>query len=219
MRQSKSKLGRALETIADLRRQLAAANAITPSSRWAAAGEADPHGDRYNCERAALAMGDLSDDELANGAFMNYDQPLNLKGIMDGTHSSPIAWMTAVKDRIRWLSRQLSDKDAERKRLVDDNTLMAQTVQNAGMRIKELDLLFGRYLLGMRSAVIEMEHGRGAQAAMEWIVNGLAGPGELPPEDETDAQAYFDREIKAVDAGMAEAFAYFKAEREQGKQE
>jgi hypothetical protein len=24
---------------------------------------------------------------------------------MAGTHSSPIAWMTAVKDRIRWLSR------------------------------------------------------------------------------------------------------------------
>jgi hypothetical protein len=77
----------------------------TPSSKWLAAGEQDPHGDRYSCERAALAMGGLTDDELANGAFMNYDQPLNLAGIMAGTHSSPIAWMTAVKDRIRWLSR------------------------------------------------------------------------------------------------------------------
>lgn len=52
-------------------------------------------------------MGKLTDDELANGAFMNYDQPLNLAGIIAGTHSSPIAWMTAVKDRIRWLSRSL----------------------------------------------------------------------------------------------------------------
>jgi hypothetical protein len=77
----------------------------TPSSKWLAAGEQDPHGDRYSCERAALAMGGLTDDELANSAFMNYDQPLNLAGIMAGTHSSPIAWMTAVKDRIRWLSR------------------------------------------------------------------------------------------------------------------
>lgn len=79
----------------------------TPSSNWAAAGEPDPHGDRYNCERAALVMGNITDDELANGAFLNYDQPLNLAGILAGTHSAPIAWMTAVKDRIRWLSRKL----------------------------------------------------------------------------------------------------------------
>lgn len=79
----------------------------TPAATWRAAGEPDPHGDRYDCERAALCMGSLTDDELANGAFMNYDQPLNVPGILAGTHSSPIAWMTAVKDRIRWLSRAL----------------------------------------------------------------------------------------------------------------
>lgn len=81
----------------------------TPGASWRANGEPDPHGDRYNCERAALAMGDLTDDELANGAFMNYDRPLNIEGILAGTHSSPIAWMTAVKDRIRWLSRKLDE--------------------------------------------------------------------------------------------------------------
>ncbi len=85
----------------------------TPSAQWRAAGEADPHGDRYDCERADLAMGDLSDDELANGAFLNYDAPLNLEGIRAGTHSSPIAWMTAVKDRIRWLSRRLEQAKLE----------------------------------------------------------------------------------------------------------
>lgn len=81
----------------------------TPGASWRANGEPDPHGDRYNCERAALAMGNLSDDELANGAFLNYDAPLNLEGILAGTHSAPIAWMTAVKDRIRWLSRKLDE--------------------------------------------------------------------------------------------------------------
>lgn len=80
----------------------------TPGAAWRANGEPDPHGDRYNCERAALSMGHLTDDELANGAFLNYDAPLNLEGILAGTHSAPIAWMTAVKDRIRWLSRQLA---------------------------------------------------------------------------------------------------------------
>jgi len=78
----------------------------------------------------------------------------------------------------------------------------------ARMRIKELDLLFGRYMLAMRSALIEEEHGRGPAAAMVWIYNSLAGPGELPPESEVDSQAYFDREIVAVDRGMAEVMAF-----------
>lgn len=85
----------------------------TPSSQWRASGEADPHAGRYDCERAALAMGDLTDDELANGAFMNYNAPLDVHGIVLGTASSPIAWMTAVKDRIRWLSRSLEKAVAQ----------------------------------------------------------------------------------------------------------
>lgn len=76
----------------------------------------------------------------------------------------------------------------------------------AHQRVKELDLLFGRYLLGMKASVIEMDHGRGAAAAMQWIINGLEGPGELPPEDELDAQAFFDREIKPINDAMAELF-------------
>lgn len=86
----------------------------TPSSHWRAEGTTDPHAGHYDGERAALAMGKLTDDELANGAFMNYDQPLNVHGIVAGTHSSPIAWMTAVKDRIRWLSRSLEKAISER---------------------------------------------------------------------------------------------------------
>ena len=79
----------------------------------------------------------------------------------------------------------------------------------ARMRIKELDLLFGRYILAMRAAVIE----ENAEKGMEWIYNSLAGPGELPPEDETDAQAYFDREIVAVDDGMQEVMAFHEGRR------
>lgn len=88
----------------------------TPGAQWRAAGEADPHGDRYACGRAALALGHLSDDELANGAFMNYDGVLDIARIMakDPDYHSPIAWMTAVKDRIRWLSRQLEEATREK---------------------------------------------------------------------------------------------------------
>lgn len=85
------------------------APAATPSSHWHAAGEADPHAGHYDRERAALTLGSLTDDELANGAFMNYDQRLPLADMLNpkpGQHM-PIVWMTAVKDRIRWLSRAL----------------------------------------------------------------------------------------------------------------
>lgn len=78
----------------------------------------------------------------------------------------------------------------------------------SAMRIKELDLLFGRYILAMRAAVIEDEHGKTKTTGMDWIFNSLAGPGQLPPDGETDAQAYFDREIVAVDNGMQEVLAF-----------
>jgi hypothetical protein len=88
----------------------------TPAAQWRENGEKDPHGTRYNCERAELALGKLSDDELANGAFMNYDTRMSVEDMMNpkpGQHM-PIVWMTAVKDRIRWLSRRLVEAQAER---------------------------------------------------------------------------------------------------------
>ncbi|MGA4453999.1 hypothetical protein [Pseudomonas fortuita] len=81
-------------------------------------------------------------------------------------------------------------------------------VQDLRMLAKEMDLTFGRYLLGMRAAVIEWQHGQGADAGMQWIWNGLRGPGELPPEEETQAQAYFDREVVEIEEGLEEVYAY-----------
>lgn len=88
----------------------------TPAAQWREKGEADPHDTRYNCERAALCMGDLSDDELANAAFLNYDRRPSFEDLVAGKGLMPIAYMTAVKDRIRWLSRALvaAGKDAQR---------------------------------------------------------------------------------------------------------
>lgn len=85
----------------------------TPSSLWAANGEPDPHCKQYECERSKLILGKLTDDAIANGVFMNYDAPLDLAGILNGTAHSPIAWVTAAKDRIRWLSRSLDKALAE----------------------------------------------------------------------------------------------------------
>ncbi|MDH4581434.1 hypothetical protein E8F20_06030 [Pseudomonas sp. BN415] len=74
----------------------------TPSATWRAKNQPDPHGDRYNCERAALCMGSLTDDQLANAVFM-CDHRTSLESI---------AYLTAAKDRIRWLSRKLEEVGA-----------------------------------------------------------------------------------------------------------
>jgi hypothetical protein len=75
-----------------LRNAAPAQAASTPAARWRANGEADPHGSQYDCERAKLAHGDMTDDEIANALFIrNYD----------------IGIITAAKERIRWLSRAL----------------------------------------------------------------------------------------------------------------
>ena len=88
---------------------------MTQSSRWKSRGEQDPHGTTYDCERSQLPLGHLTDDELANGAFLHYDIRPPLEEILAGTAHSPIAWMTAVKERIRWLSRSL-EKEIEKNR-------------------------------------------------------------------------------------------------------
>lgn len=112
----------------------------TPAALWRGQGEPDPHGTQYECQRSELTMGALTDDELANGAFMNYDQPLNVAGIMAGTHSSPIAWMTAVKDRIRWLSRQLVySQTRNNEQAVEYNNLSDAYVKVLGIKEGSLD--------------------------------------------------------------------------------
>ncbi|MDP1931864.1 MAG: hypothetical protein Q8L60_10435 [Gammaproteobacteria bacterium] len=65
--------------------------AATPAARWRENGELDPHGKQYDCERAKLCGGHMTDDEIANAAFMQLHEPLG----------------TATKERIRWLSREL----------------------------------------------------------------------------------------------------------------
>jgi hypothetical protein len=85
----------------------------TPAAAWRLKGEADPHGNSYECERAALTLGKLTDDELANAAFMNYDHRPPLQDVVDGKAHMPIVYMTAVKERIRWLSRALVKAQGE----------------------------------------------------------------------------------------------------------
>lgn len=66
---------------------------MTVAAKWRENGEQDPFGDRYDCEREQLVGGDMTDDELANAQFL-------ARGHLE--------LQTAVKDRIRWLSRRLA---------------------------------------------------------------------------------------------------------------
>jgi hypothetical protein len=86
-------------------------------------------------------------------------------------------------------------------------------------RIKEIDLLFGQMLLTMQAAVIEIEHGEGPNAAMAWIVNKLAGPGEFAPDSEKDAQAYFNRESEKIDVEYSKCMDFFESRRKAMKEQ
>lgn len=83
--------------------------------RWAVEGRNDPFAHYLDRSRDDLPMADWSDDELANYAFMHYNRSEQqemdvLLAQVHGTteHVPKIAFMTAVKERIRWLSRQLA---------------------------------------------------------------------------------------------------------------
>ena len=68
--------------------------------------------------------------------------------------------------------------------------------------IDELSKIVHNMVVADQAAWIEWRHGKGAEAAMQWIGNGLLGPGHIPAEDEpysTEAQAWYD-------ANRADAF-------------
>ncbi|HFR5613548.1 TPA: hypothetical protein ACHW2M_004592 [Yersinia enterocolitica] len=98
------------------------------------------------------------------------------------------------------------------KQLQDENEFLRK-------RIKEIDLIFGKNLLAMQAACIEAEHGKGDKVAMSWIFNTLLGPGEFAPDEEKDAQAYFDREFKIIDKELSDVYDWFheRRKREEAK--
>ncbi|MGT9149796.1 ASCH/PUA domain-containing protein [Aeromonas hydrophila] len=86
----------------------------TPAADWREAGEHDPFGDRYNCDRDALPMGNITDDALANQLF-----------VCDHRHDmQSITLLTAGKERIRWLSRQLESRKQHEHELLANHRKM-----------------------------------------------------------------------------------------------
>lgn len=90
----------------------------TPSAKWRENGDPDPHGNHYNCERAQLALGDMTDDELANALFIHGDIVPPIEDVIAGKAKMPITYLTAGKERIRWLSRRLVETASQRDALL-----------------------------------------------------------------------------------------------------
>ncbi|MDX7778338.1 hypothetical protein SJR98_09615 [Aeromonas hydrophila] len=90
----------------------------TPAAHWREKGEPDPHGSYYDFERSGLPLGDLTDDELANAVFMHGDGKPSIAEIIAGTAKMPIVYLTAAKERIRWLSRRVEGGKQRHKELI-----------------------------------------------------------------------------------------------------
>jgi hypothetical protein len=88
----------------------------TPAANWLAEGRPDPHAGQYDGDRHTLALGQLTDDELANALFLGGNEPLNIERVMskDPNYFPAIGLLTAGKDRIRWLSRKLTAAELQR---------------------------------------------------------------------------------------------------------
>jgi len=62
-------------------------------------------------------------------------------------------------------------------------------------QLKTMDRIIHNQIVASQAAWIEWQHGKGAEAAMTWIHNGLYGPGNIPNENEPygkEAQAWMD---------------------------
>lgn len=83
--------------------------ASTPGARWMIeAGEKTPFPDLINRERGSLCLGSYTDFELANEVFLKADMSdeEKVRNLLAGK-VTPIALLTAAKERIRWLSTHL----------------------------------------------------------------------------------------------------------------
>ncbi|MNM20174.1 hypothetical protein D3C81_305090 [compost metagenome] len=82
---------------------------------WLKNGEKDPFPDYLQRDRSDLPMADFSDDALGNYLFMNYDRTVDQDvAIMmmigrgeETEHVTRVMMATSIKERLRWLSRQL----------------------------------------------------------------------------------------------------------------
>lgn len=98
-------------------------------------------------------------------------------------------------DRDRAENDDLNRACEEVENLTGENDVLREKLAQREERYGELAAIFRDKIVGEQAAYIEWQHGKGADAGMQWIANGLGGPGFIPDENEpwgTEAQAYYD---------------------------
>ena len=121
---------------------------------------------------------------------------------LDGVSTADIVAFTTCMDEQRRFAAQVgkvgalyAERDAE---LAAAQALVAErdaTVEKYRQHAKLIGATMTDMIAANQAAWIEWRRERGADAAMEWVENGLCGPGLIPGKDEpwaTEPQAYFD---------------------------
>jgi|GEM_PF-2005324 len=106
------------------------------------------------------------------------------------TESEKAAYLAGVAD-----GRMYAERDADTAPQAQPADALDAEIAKLKKTCQELGNMFHDQIVAQQAAWIEWQHGAGAEAGMQWIENGLCGPGHIPDEDEpygTEAQAYFD---------------------------
>ena len=83
---------------------------------------------------------------------------------------------------------------AEQKRMEDAYEAGYRAALEKNKKKSELDeKIIHNMVTANQAAWIEWRHGKGAESAMHWIENGLAGPGFVPECDSKDAQEFYNK--------------------------
>ncbi|WP_369115089.1 ead/Ea22-like family protein [Edwardsiella tarda] len=153
-------------------------------------------------ENEALVRANSAQDDHINQQQDRIDQ------LEKGTHEAAkqiSSWRRIAKQNIAEREKDIAELCAARQRIAE----LEGENEYISKRFKEADLIVGRNLIAMRAAIIEWRATGDAKNGMAWIFNTLLGPGELPSENEKNAQAYFDREDEQLDKEMMELHKWF----------
>lgn len=119
----------------------------------------------------------------------------------DGTRSARILDNGAVaSNALKSMSHEYAERKGDVALLESQPAAPAVDARDAEVAkltkaCAELSSMFHDQIVAQQAAWIEWKHGGGAEAGMQWIENGLDGPGHIPDEDEPygkEAQAWFD---------------------------
>lgn len=136
---------------------------------------------------------------LANG-FKLKPQPDGSEDLNPYVYEFAAALTEHMQQQNEYLSALVSGQplyDMEEKiaDLMARNKALREEVERLTDTNKQFGKIIHNQVVANQAAWIEWQRGKGAEAAMAWVHNGLWGPGQIPDESEpwaNDPQAYYD---------------------------